>query len=219
MCADAAVSSEALSLALRDRVAMALRSPLASVALRAAPRAAPRRLIIAAARNKRITRVGHRCASRLAARRCMRAHAPVSHSKPWTYHDDGVTDYDELPAQERFGHVVQGENGEEAADEPAAPLVLSPGHLYRDSHHSIDAMVSALEAERNALLLLKQDGWEADAWNTEEFAALRPGARSRWRVSNGAAAGRRGISLLVRSRTPDGAAGSIEFADGPHERH
>lgn len=129
-------------------------------------------------------------------------------------------DYDAEPAQERFGHVFQGENGEEAGDEPAAPLVLSPRHLYRGAHGSLDAMISALEAERDALLLLRSDGWEADAWNTADFAALRPGAKSRWRVAGGGAAARRGgRSLLIRSRDADGAAGSMEFADGPYEQH
>jgi len=116
--------------------------------------------------------------------------------------------------------VVQGENGEEAGDEPAAPLVLSPLHLFSSAHDSLDAMISALDAERDALLLLKSDGWEADAWNTSEFVALRPTARSRWRVAGGGAAARRGgRSLLIRSRDADGAAGSMEFADGPYEQH
>lgn len=149
----------------------------------------------------------------------MLAHARVARSKPWSpFHD---ADYDSEPAQERFGHVVQGENGEEAGDdEPAAPLVLSPRHLFCKAHDSLDAMISALEAERDALILLKRDGWETDAWNTTEFVALRPTARSRWRVAGGGAAARRGgRSLLIRSRDADGAAGSMEFADGPYEQH
>jgi hypothetical protein len=81
-------------------------------------------------------------------------------------------------------------------------------------------MIAALEAERDALLLLKDDGWQADAWNTEEFAALRPGARSRWRVAGGGMSARRGgRCTLLRSRAADGAAGSMEFADGPCEQH
>ena len=111
------------------------------------------------------------------------------------------------------------EDEEGERPEPAAPLVLSPRHLYKDAHRSLEAMISALEAERDALLLLKDDGWQADAWNTEEFAALRPGARSTWRLANGAAARRRGRSLLMRSRAANGSAGSIEFADGPYEQH
>ena len=175
------------------------------------------------AHKRRVTRAGHGCVSR--AHRRMRAHARAARSKPWSFHEEGGGDegveYDTEPAQERFGHVFQGDNGEEAGeDEPAAPLVLAPRHLYRSAHHSLDAMISALEAERDALLLLKNDGWEADAWNTEEFAALRPGGRSRWRVAGGGAAARRGgRSLLIRTRAAEGAAGSMEFADGPYEQH
>jgi len=94
--------------------------------------------------------------------------------------------------------------------------------------------------------LLKNDGWQADAWNTDErllfarlpertrvltpfrllrlqeFAALRPGARSCWRVAGGGAAARRGgRSLLICSRKPDASGGGagMEFADGPYEQH
>ena len=144
-------------------------------------------------------------------------------SKSWSYHDEDAN-YDDEPSCNRPGHVfhppARASNGEEEPDEAAAPLVLAPRHLYRDAHHSLDAMIAALEAERDALLLLKNDGWQADAWNTEEFAALRPGARSRWRVAGGAMSARRGgRCTLLRSRAADGAAGSLEFADGPCEQH
>jgi hypothetical protein len=156
----------------------------------------------------------------------------VYSSKPWGYHEGGFdpdaeADYDEEPSQDRPGHVfhpprrvTNSEEEQGDADESAAPLVLSPRLMYRDAHQSLDAMIAALEAERDALLLLRDDGWTADAWNTGEFAALRPGGRSRWRVAGGGATARRGgRSLLIRSRAADGAAGSMEFADGPYEQH
>ena len=200
---------------------MALHAPVARAAPRVALRASLRRT--ASAGPQRVLRAAGGCAASDAARRRMRLTRFPSRSKSWSYHDEDAN-YDDEPACDRPGHVFhpprRASNGEEEADEAAAPLVLAPRHLYSDAHHSLDAMIAALEAERDALLLLKNDGWQADAWNTEEFAALRPGARSRWRVAGGGMAGRRGARCtLLRSRAADGAAGSIEFADGPCEQH
>ncbi len=93
-----------------------------------------------------------------------------------------------------------------AADDaaPAHPLLLAPARLYRRCH-DMRAMIAALEAEKATLQMLLEDGWRADAWNTEEFIALRPGAGSAWRVApgGGGARGADGRVTLQRAR-PEG---------------
>jgi hypothetical protein len=96
---------------------------------------------------------------------------------------------------------------------PVHPLLLSPRHLYAGCAHSIGDMVHALEAEQQLLQMLAEDGWSADAWNTPEFVALRPGEHSQWHATLPAAlpAGASGRVMLQRQR----ADGSLEFRDGP----